>query len=138
MLSNCNWLEYLRKLNTDHVLKMFKSLGNDYSIRYSIITVSVINPVAEYIACPSYITNNCIKTQTFPSQWKIAWICLIWKVRIRTETSVYRLIFVLPVLSKIIERIILQQMTILFKITYSPKSIYLPKASFNIDNSITI
>ena len=55
---------------------------------YDNIPVSLAKSVAEYIALPlAYIINNSIKIHTFPSQWKIARICPIPKVKIRTETS---------------------------------------------------
>ena len=59
----------------------------------------------------AYIINNCTNTHTFLNQWKIVWICSIQKVKISTETSDYKLISVLPILSKTFERIVLQQIT---------------------------
>ena len=73
--------------------------------------MSLIKPVAEYIALPlAHIINDFIKTHTFPRQWKIARICLIPKVEIWMKILDYRPISVLPILSKIFERIVLQKM----------------------------
>ena len=51
--------------NSDEVLKIIKSLRNDFSAGYN-ITIFLIKPVAEYISSPlAFIINNQILTRTF-------------------------------------------------------------------------
>jgi len=57
------------------------------------------------------IINNCIDNLVFPDQWKVARICPIPKTDYPQTTADYRPISVLPVLSKVYEKVILQQMT---------------------------
>ena len=60
----------------------------------------------------AFIINNQILTQTFSKKWKISWICPISKVNKPKRAVDYRLISVLPILSKGYERVILHQMTL--------------------------
>ena len=61
---------------------------NDYFTGYDNIPVSLAKPVAEYIASPlAYIINNCIKIQTFPSQWKIATLYTT-SINLDTESTI--------------------------------------------------
>ena len=101
---------HLQHTTIETVIKIIKSLRNDCSTGYDNIPVSFIKPVAEYIASPlTFIINNCIKTNTFPKQWKIAHISPIPKVKVPITTSDYRPISILPVLSKIFEKVVLHQ-----------------------------
>ena len=56
------------------------------------------------------IINNCIKANSFPKIRKIARISSIPKVKVPKKPSDYRPISVLPVLSKVFEIIILNQL----------------------------
>lgn len=58
----------------------------------------------------TYLINQCITKSFFPSNWKIANIKPIPKISKPTDTSDYRPISILPVLSKILERIIKMQL----------------------------
>ena len=50
--------------------------------------------------------NKCMTTGEFPDSWKIAHITLIPKVHSPSSSSEYRPIYVLPVLSKLFEKIL--------------------------------
>ena len=57
----------LQTTNFDQVLKIIKSLRNDYSTGYDNIPIFLIKPVPEYISSPiALIINNQTLTRTFP------------------------------------------------------------------------
>ena len=57
------------------------------------------------------IINNCMNTSTVPSEWKTSRIYPIPKVKNPQSISDYRPISILQILSKVFERVILQQLT---------------------------
>ena len=66
--------------------------------------------MAETLASPlTHILNNCVSNQTFPSSWKLAHISPIPKSNDPKCNDDYRPISILPVLSKIYEKLILRQ-----------------------------
>ena len=74
--------------------------------------MSFIKPVAEHLESPlTFIINNFIVTSTFPGMWKIARISPIPKIVNPSQLKDYRPISILPILSKIYEKLVLQQMT---------------------------
>ena len=94
----------------DAVKKEINNLKNDCSTGFDTIPVKYLKPASEYIATPiTNFINNCINTNCFPKIWKIARISPIPKVKAPAKTSDYRPISVLPVMSKVFERIILNQ-----------------------------
>ena len=100
----------LQTTNSGEVLKIIKSLRNDCSIGHDNIPIFLIKPVAEYISSPlAFIINNQILTRTFSKKWKIFRLCPIPKVNELETTADYRPISVLPILSKVYERVILHQ-----------------------------
>jgi len=71
----------------------------------------LIKCVKDSLASPlTNIINICIDNLVFPDQWKVARICPIPKTDHPQTTADYRPISVLPVLSKVYENVILQQM----------------------------
>ena len=106
-----NYSFYLQQTNADEVVKAVKRLRNDCSTRYDNIPLFFMKPVAEYAASPiAFIINNFIDCKTFQDQWKVARICPIPDVKIPTSTADCRPLSILPILSKVLERIVLQQM----------------------------
>ena len=101
----------LKPTTYDAVKKEISNLKNDCSTGFDTIPViKYLKLVSEYIASPiANIINNCIKTNSFPKLRKIARISPIPKIKVPTKPSDYRPISVLPVLSKVFERIILNQ-----------------------------
>ena len=83
-------------------LKEIKSLRLDCSSGYDNIPINLIRPVAESLASPlTYIINNGIDAKLFHKAWEK-------KDHPRTSDD-YRPISVLPVLSKIYERLVCRQ-----------------------------
>ena len=102
----------LHKVTYDDVMKAIKNLRSDCSTGYDNIPAKFIKPVADYLVSPlTNIINHCITTSTVPSKWKISRICPVPKVMNPQTLSEYRPISILPILSKVFERVILQQLT---------------------------
>ena len=55
----------------------------------------------------TYIVNLSLTTGIFPDDWKIARVSPIYKDDIKTNPNNYRLISVLAIVRKLIERIVL-------------------------------
>ena len=101
-----------QKVTYNDVLKSLKSLWNYCSTGYDNITISFIKPIAEYIASSlTFIINNLIEELNFQDQWKIARISPISKIANPTELRDYRLISILPILSKMYEKQVLHKIT---------------------------
>ena len=83
--------------HTDYyeVRKILLNLKNDCSTGYDNIPVKYLKPVDKMV---------------FPNAWKVARICPVPKVENPNEIIDYRPISVLPVLSKVYERVILNQL----------------------------
>ena len=93
------------------VQKILTSLRNDCSSGFDQIPVKFIKPITEYITSPLvHIINSFIDNELFPENWKIARICPIPKIDNPTRPKDYRPISILPVLSKVFEKVILNQM----------------------------
>ena len=66
---------------------------------------------ADIISSPlTHILNCFINTNTFPAAWKTARVSPIPKVDFPTESDHYRPIAILPVLSKVYDRLVLSQL----------------------------
>ena len=119
----CNIKTFIKSLKTkeqefsikhtsyNEVAKIIKSLRNDTSTGFDTIPSKYVKPVSEFLISPiTHIINNSIDKLVFPNQWKIARICPIPKVDNPANNKDYRPISVLPVLSKVYERVILSQL----------------------------
>ena len=110
----------MRHATFDEVYKHLKSLRQDH------IPAKYIVPVAdELCSVLTHIINEAIDSKTFPAQWKLARVAPIPKTNNPTTISDLRPISILPVLSKIFEKVILQQITIFIE----AQSLYKTKMS---------
>ena len=101
----------IHSTNFNEVKKILLNLKNDCSSGHDGIPVRFIKPVADYITSPLvHIINNCIEKGIFPDTWKVARVCPIPKEEHPKDVTEYRPISILPVLSKIYERVILSQL----------------------------
>jgi len=83
------------------------------------IPANMIKMVADYLGSPlTDVINTCIKKLYFPSAWKLARICAIPKGnQIKSEKD-FRPISILPVLSKVYERLIFHQLSVFIDKNY--------------------
>ena len=88
-----------------------KKLKNDCSSGYDNIPIRYLKPVSEYLVSPLvHIINNSIDRNIFPDKWKIARVSPVPKIDQPIKLKDYRPISILPVLSKVYERVILYQL----------------------------
>ena len=102
---------YLQKVYYNQVLHEVKSIRSDSSTGADSIPINLIKRVAEGIALPlTKVINNSNEHSIFPSQRKIAKICPIPKTDIPLTSKNFRPISLLPVFSKVFERIVMKQL----------------------------
>lgn len=116
----------------DEVLKIIKNLKSNTSSGLDGINTKSIKCVSSQIIDElTNCINKCIKEGTFPDSLKVAKITPIYKSGAKYDPSNYRPISVLPVLSKIFERVLydrldqyLTQLNYIYKKQYGfrPKS----------------
>ena len=88
-------------------------VGNDCFTGYDNIPAMFIKPVVEFLVSPlTFVINNYIATNNFPNTWKTARISPIPKITQPVELKDYRPVSILPVLSKVYEKLVLQQLAV--------------------------
>ena len=93
------------------VLREIKSLRSDCSCGPDNIPCKTVKLIADEIGSPlTHIINSCIARDYFPKSWKMARISPIPKVDNPRENSDFRPISILPVMSKIYEKLRLRRM----------------------------
>ena len=91
----------------EEVFNAIKTLRSDCSSGADQILTTFIKLVADHLAGPlTRIINGCITEAYFPKLWKIARVSLISKVDNPTTNNELRPISILPVLSKVCERLV--------------------------------
>ena len=102
----------LSPVTSENVLQVIKNLRSDCSTGADQIPTRFIKMVAEFLAVPlTSIINNCIAKAYFPKQWKIARVSPVPKIDNPVSNDQLRPISVLPVLSKVFEKLVAIQMT---------------------------
>ena len=102
----------LKPVSHGEVLKCITSLHSDCSIGPDIIPARFIKLVADHLADSlTHIINNCIRNSYFPRSWKIARVSPIPKVNMQVRNDEFRPISILPVLSKVFEKLVATQMS---------------------------
>ena len=95
----------------NEVKKIILQLRNDCSSGFDNIPVKFIKPVVDEITSPVvHIINSSIDKELFPDNWKIARVCPVPKVDNPLYEKDFRPISILPILSKVYEKVILQQL----------------------------
>ena len=102
----------LSPVTSENVLQVIKNLRSACSTGADQIPTRFIKMVAECLAVPlTSIINNCIAKAFFPKQWKIARVSPVPKVNNPVSNDQLRPFSVLPVLSKVFEKLVAIQMT---------------------------
>ena len=98
-------------INSIEIKNVIKKLGWKKAQGYDDVPTSLIIDGADIIAQPlKSLINRCLKNSLFPSAEKCAKIIPIYKCDERSLMDNYRPISVLPVLSKMFERVVHQQL----------------------------
>ena len=101
----------MKHTNYQEVRKIINGLRNDCSSGFDRIPVKFIKAASDYITSPLvHIVNSSIDHEMFPDMWKIGRICPVPKIDNPTKPKDYRPISILPVLSKVYEKVILGQL----------------------------
>ena len=102
----------LSPVTSENVLQVIKNVRSDCSTGADQIPTRFIKMVVECLAVPqASIINNCIAKAYFPKQWKIARVSTVPKIDNPVSNDQLRSISVLPVLSKVFEKLVAIQMT---------------------------
>ena len=101
----------IRPVHQNEVLQELCNLRIDSSTGADQILAKLVRMVAEDLTPPLVnIINSCIGMRSFPAAWKIAQICPIPKTNTSICENDFRPISVLPVLSKVYERLVFRQL----------------------------
>ena len=102
---------YFKPTSRSEVKSILKKIKRKRSPGHDDIPTCMVVDGADEIAAPlSVLINRCLETSDFPSEEKIAKIAPIYKSGDRSLMANYRPISVLPVLSKVIDRVVHQQL----------------------------
>ena len=101
----------IKHTNYHEVRKIINGLRNDCSSGFDRIPVKFIKSASDHIISPLvHIINSSIDHEQFPDKWKIGRICPVPKIDNPSKPKDYRPISILPVLSKVYEKVILGQL----------------------------
>ena len=100
----------LKATTNDTVLKLINSLPLNKASGLDGISCRLLKEAAPFVV-PSltHIINLSITTGIFPDEWKLARVSPIYKEGAKSDPNNYRPISVLPVISKLIEKIVCDQ-----------------------------
>ena len=111
-----------RETNSNEVFKLIKTLNINKACQNADIPAEIIKSNADLFA--SYIIRNlnyCLEKGEFPCVFKHADIAPVHKKKEKTDKANYRLIIILPNISKIYKKIIYQHLYDHFDSILSPK-----------------
>ena len=101
----------LTKTSNDIVLKLIQSLPLNKASGLDGISAKLLKEAGPIVSASlSNIINRSLTTGIFPNDWKVARVTPIYKDDIKTNPNNYRPISVLPIVSKLIERVVFNQL----------------------------
>ena len=104
-------------VNDEIIPNIINKLPNKNSCGYDNLSTKIIKPLKDSLIKPlTLIINQILNTGVFPSQLKIAKVIPIFKKDDNKLFNNYRPISLLPVLSKVVEKVISSQINDFFKI----------------------
>jgi len=99
------------------VEKIIMSFDNKYSSGYDEIPIVVIKYALPHIIKPlTHVINSSLICGKFPENLKVARVIPIFKKGNREDVTCYRPVSLLPVFSKIIEKVVYKQFVFFLKI----------------------
>ena len=97
----------LQPVTYENIEKCKWIITNNYLTGFAHMTASFIKPVSQLLVSPiTFIINNFININRSPDTWKLAKISTIPKIQLPVECNDYQPVSILPILSKIYERIV--------------------------------
>ena len=101
----------LKPVTNSQVLKGLKQLTNGKACGPDKIPTTLVKDAANFISYPlTLIYNSSIKNGIFPDLWKIAKVAAIFKSGKRCDSNNYRPISVLSIFSRVLEKIVHDQL----------------------------
>ena len=101
----------LNTVHPDQVNKIISSLNNSSAFGLDQIDTSIIKLVkAEILPSVTHIINLSITTRKFPSAWKKTKVVPLHKKDDPLDPKNYRPVAIVPILSKVLERVLFNQM----------------------------
>lgn len=126
-------------VSEEEVLKLITSLNVSKSTGCDNISAKFVKFGADVICTPlTYIINLSLRKSTVPDDFKLARVVPLFKKGSRSEEGNYRPVSILPVLSKVFERIVFNQLNAYLcinNILYKYQSGFRP--SFSTDTALT-
>ena len=120
IVSDCSYSEFLTKvqgefcfklIEVSQIRKLFNSLSLSKATGIDRISAKILKLASPIISKPiAEIINRSIVSQIFPNEWKIAKVIPLHKKGPRNVLDNYRPISILPVVSKVYEKILYEQL----------------------------
>ena len=106
----------LEAVHPDLVEKIIGSLSNTSSCGVDTIDSSILKMSKTFLVpAITHIINLSIETETFPTEWKVAKVIPLHKKKDVLNPENYRPVSLLPIVSKILERVIYVQLLTYFE-----------------------
>ena len=97
-------------VSEDEIKKLLESLNVHKSTGFDKISARFLKDGANVISCPlTYIMNLSLELSTVPSEFKVARVVPLYKKGCRNYEGNYRPVSILPVVSKIMEKVVYKQ-----------------------------
>ena len=101
----------LNEISCDVVHRLVSSLRIDKATGLDDISARLLKEACPEIVPPlTHIINLSIRSGCFPEDWKISKVLPLYKADIKSDPNNYRPISILPVVSKVIEKVIFKQL----------------------------
>ena len=108
-------------ISNDHVYKKMMNINCKKSTGYDLVPAKLVKLGACQLSTPvTYLINKSIKSSVFPKFLKYAEVTPIFKKNSKLEKTNYRPVSVLPCLSKLLEGVLVQQLSLYFDDIFSP------------------
>ena len=109
--SNDGFSFTFRLVTQQHMYDVINSLNKTNSLDiYGLNAKFVLDHLDTFLPVLYHLINLCFETSLFPTQWKLAKIIPILKTDDPTSLSNYRPISILPIMSKILEKLMASQL----------------------------
>jgi hypothetical protein len=110
-ISQCPSTIFIHPVTEDEVVCVAEGLKDKLSADYDDIPVSLIKKCITLVKKPLvHIYNISLNSDVFPNVWKIAKVIPLYKKGDRSDYKNYRPISVLPVFSKMLERVMFNRL----------------------------
>ena len=101
----------LRKTHCGVVRRLISSLQVNQATALDGISARLLKEVGPVIVCSlTLIINLSIRSGYFPDKWRISKVLPVYKEDIKSDPNNYRPISILPIVSKIIEKVIFNKL----------------------------